>query len=50
MPDRRHKGRRHAAPGSDTAGEVVYFVRAGAAVKIGRTAHLAAPLSPATGP
>jgi hypothetical protein len=44
MPDRRRKARPQAAPGGGTAGEVVYFVRAGAAVKIGRTANLAARL------
>jgi hypothetical protein len=44
MPDRRRKRRPQAAPGGDTAGEVVYFVRAGAAVKIGRTANLAGRL------
>jgi hypothetical protein len=44
MPHRRRKRRSRAAPGGGTAGEVVYFVRAGAAVKIGRTANLAARL------
>jgi hypothetical protein len=44
MPDRRRKRRPQTARRSDTAGEVVYFVRAGAAVKIGRTANLAARL------
>jgi Meiotically up-regulated gene 113 len=40
MPNRRRKCRPRAAP----AGEVVYFVRAGDAIKIGRTAHLGARL------
>jgi hypothetical protein len=44
MPDRRRKRPPQSAPADDTDGEVVYFVRAGAAVKIGRTAHLAARL------
>ena len=44
MPDRRRKRRPQAAPEGDTPVEVVYFIRAGAAVKIGRTAHLAARL------
>jgi Meiotically up-regulated gene 113 len=44
MPDRRRKRRPQAAPGGGAAGEVVYFVRAGDAIKIGRTANLAARL------
>jgi hypothetical protein len=44
MPERRRKCRSQAARGGGTAGEVVYFVRAGAAIKIGRTANLAARL------
>jgi hypothetical protein len=41
---RRRQRRPRPAPGGDTAGEVVYFVRGGDAVKIGRTTNLAARL------
>jgi hypothetical protein len=44
MPDRRRKCRPRVAPRGGTAWEVVYFVRAGDAIKIGRTANLAARL------
>src|SRR4051812_35404259 len=39
MLNRRHRSHK-AAPRRATAGEVVYFVRAGNAVKIGRTTNL----------
>ena len=41
MHSHRRQRRPQPAPGGDTAGEVVYFVRAGEAVKIGRTKNLA---------
>jgi T5orf172 domain len=44
MPNRRRKCRPRAAPRGGPAGEVVYFVRAGNAVKIGSTTNLAARL------
>ena len=44
MADQRRRCRPQAAAGGAMAGEVVYFVRAGGAVKIGRTGNLAARL------
>src|SRR5438876_654439 len=44
MLNRRRQRRPQAARGGATAGEVVYFVRGGDAVKIGRTGNLAARL------
>ena len=44
MVNRRRDRSHRAARVGDTAGEVVYFVRAGDAVKIGRTTNLAGRL------
>src|SRR2546430_15156220 len=44
MLNRRRQRRPQAARGGATAGEVVYFIRGGDAVKIGRTGNLAARL------
>ncbi len=44
MPSRHRHHKPHAAPGGGPAGELVYFVRAGDAIKIGRTGNLAARL------